>query len=159
MIYVNKLSYFTCYLNENNVRFRCMTTFDITSTGITGHFKSDRIPFVDKSNQNINDIGSWNRARNQQRNWETLTQLISLRTQITDITYPEKDNKLWMFEFTVESPGAYGSLNDPTEILRYDSNGVPMIVDLFGGSITEPLITSGTDQNIWFYPIEKNNEY
>lgn len=140
------------------MRFRCLTTFDITATGITGHFKSSRIPFVDQSNQEIDDLDSWNRARNQQRNWETLTQLISLRTQISDLSYPERDNNLWAFEFTAESPGAYGSLNDPTEILRYDSRGVPMIVDLTGGSITEPLITYGPEQNIWFHPLEENNE-
>jgi hypothetical protein len=141
------------------MRFRCLTTFDITATGITGHFKSNRVPFVDQANQNIDDVDSWNRARNQQRNWETLTQLISLRTQITDIIYPEKNNNMWIFEFTAESSGAYGSLNDPTEILRWDSDGVPMIVELSGGSITEPLITSGTEQNIWFDTMEENDEY
>jgi hypothetical protein len=138
------------------MRFRCLTTFDITATGITGHFKGNRVPFMDRANQEIDDITSWNRARNQQRNWETLTQLISLRTQINDINEPKKSDGFWMFEFTAESPSSYGSENDPTEILRYDSNGVPMIVDLSSGSITEPLITGGPDQNIWFEAIDND---
>jgi hypothetical protein len=111
---------------------------------------------MDRANQEIDDITSWNRARNQQRNWETLTQLISLRTQINDINEPKKSDGFWMFEFTAESPSSYGSENDPTEILRYDSNGVPMIVDLSSGSITEPLITGGPDQNIWFEAIDND---
>lgn len=140
------------------MRFRCLTTFDITTTGITGYFKSSQIPFLDKAKQEVDSMTSWNRARNQQRNWETLTQLVSLRTQITDITDPEKNNGIWVFEFTAESPGAYGSQDDPTEILRHDCNGVPMIVELSSGGITEPLITSGDEQNIWFHALKEDYE-
>jgi hypothetical protein len=37
------------------LRFFCKTLFDITATGVTGHFKSSRIPFRDRSGKNIVD--------------------------------------------------------------------------------------------------------
>ena len=55
-------------------KVECITRFDITNTGVTGHFKSSRVPFEDQSRHKIIDQESWDRARNQQRNWETLTQ-------------------------------------------------------------------------------------
>ena len=116
------------------MRFRCLTTFDITATGITGHFKGSRVPFMDRANQEIDDISSWNRARNQQRNWETINQIISLRTSPVDITAPvtviEDEKKIWEFEFTVEQPTAVQLGNDSLGALYYDCNGVPMLVNL-----------------------------
>jgi hypothetical protein len=141
------------------MKFRCLTTFDITATGVTGHFKTNRIPFEDKNNNEISNIESWNRARNQQRNWETITQIISLRTQITEITEPKESDKMWYFTFTAESPGAYGTAENPTAILFNDCADVPMIVDLASGGITGALITHDEDQNIWFYPLEDTDEY
>ena len=72
------------------MKFICKTFFDITATGVTGHYKSSRVPFNDLSNVTIEDERSWNYARNQQRNWETITQLIGLRTQISQIENPTK---------------------------------------------------------------------
>jgi len=48
------------------MRFICRTLFDITATGVTGHAKSARIPFEDRTGRRITDYVIWNRARNQQ---------------------------------------------------------------------------------------------
>jgi hypothetical protein len=142
------------------MRYACQTLFDITATGITGHYKSTRIPFKDRAGQLITDPDSWNRARNQQRNWETLTQILGLRTQISDITDPMQDSKgtNWLFEFETETPGAFGPDDDPTETLRSDASGVPMLRELNNDPDIEPfLVPSGERQNIWFAPISINS--
>ena len=76
------------------IKIKVRTLFDITATGVTGHFKSSRHDFDSQE--------SWNRARNQQRNWETLVQLLNLRTQIMEITVPVNDKDFWSFEFESE---------------------------------------------------------
>ena len=50
------------------MKYACQTLFDITATGVTGHYKSARIPFLDRAGQTIKNEESWNRSRNQQRN-------------------------------------------------------------------------------------------
>lgn len=134
------------------MKYGCRTFFDITATGVTGHFKSSRVPFTDLSGQEVTDEYSWNYARNQQRNWETITQLISLRAQITKIAIPVKKGGEWSFTFEVETPDAYGQADDPVAILREDSLGVPMLVELDDEANIEPLlVVDGPKQNIWFW--------
>lgn len=135
------------------MKFVCQTLFDVTVTGVTGHFKIVRMPFVDLAGQPISCHDMWNRSRNQQRNWETLTQILSLRTQLFDLTAPIKDSTgtRWMFEFETDRDGAFGSVDDPTEILRSDADGVPMLLDLDNRSDLLPVLrTHGSHQNIWF---------
>jgi len=133
------------------MRFLCKTFFDITATGVTGHYKSSRIPFNDKSGNIILNENMWNHARNQQRNWETITQIISLRTQIFDITFPVNNENLWTFEFEVETPAVFGPPENPTEMLLSDAEAVPMLVGLKNKIELDPIIfTSGDNQNIWF---------
>jgi len=133
------------------LRFLCKTLFDITVTGVTGHVKSSRIPFRDRSGKQVVDEATWNKSRNQQRNWETLTQLLSMRTQIHRIENPEKVKDMWQFEFEVETPGVFGTTENPVEMLLLDADGIPMIVGLDNGRDLEPVIaTSGENQNIWF---------
>ena len=140
------------------MRFICRTLFDITATGVTGHVKSARIPFEDRTGFWITDTVAWNRARNQQRNWETITQILSMRTQLFELTDPVQQNLVWQFEFATESEGMFGDTLDPTQVLRSDSEGVPMIVDLGNReNLASVLITAGTDQNIWFDPMTINN--
>ena len=141
------------------MKFACQTLFDITVTGVTGHCKLTRMPFQDRSGQIIRDAESWNRSRNQQRNWETLTQILSLRTQLFEITdpIPDQTGTRWLFEFETETDGVYGSEEDPTRVLRTDANGVPMLRELNNNPDNESfLITSGPRQNIWFAPISIN---
>jgi hypothetical protein len=142
------------------MKYVCQTLFDITATGVTGHYKSARIPFLDRAGQTIKNEESWNRSRNQQRNWETLTQILSLRTQLFLLTDPVQDltGTRWMFEFETESDGIYGPDSDPVLILRSDANGVPMLRELNNDpDIENILVTEGAQQNIWFAPISINN--
>lgn len=140
------------------MKFVCQTLFDITATGTTGHCKNTRMPFEDHAGQIIRDADSWNRSRNQQRNWETLTQILSLRTQLFELTLPIQDSTgtRWMFEFETEFDGVYGPESDPTQVLRSDAAGVPMLRELNNLPDIEPfLVTEGRGQNIWFAPAYK----
>ena len=142
------------------MKFACQTLFDITATGITGHCKPSQMPFRDRAGQLIHDTPSWNRSRNQQRNWETLTQILGLRTQLFALKAPIQDQTgtRWMFEFETETVGVYGPEDDPTQVLRADADGVPMLRELGNDpDIKSVLITTGPQQNIWFAPISINN--
>lgn len=141
------------------MKYACQTLFDITATGTTGHCKTQRMPFYDRAGQIINNEDSWNRSRNQQRNWETLTQILSLRTQLFYLTDPvqDKTGTRWMFEFETEADGIYGSSDDPVASLRDDAEGVPMLRQLNNQPDIEPfLVTTGARQNIWFVALPIN---
>jgi hypothetical protein len=126
------------------MKIRCTTRFDITATGVTGHCKPSRLPFTDASGQTITSEADWNRARNQQRNLETITQLLSLRTQIDNVTTPVFTDNQWSFEFEVESDTIFAQADDPLGTLKEDCYGVPMLLS------TDAAL--GAD-NIWFEPI------
>jgi hypothetical protein len=131
------------------IKIECRTLFDITATGVTGHYKSSQHKFK--------DITAWNRARNQQRNWETLTQILNLRTQIMSNTEPTYDQNLWVFAFESES-NVWNDGTDPVGVLKADSDGVPMLRELNNDPDIEPvLVTHGARQNIWFDFILINN--
>lgn len=132
------------------IKVKIKTQFDITATGITGHFKSSRVPFTDRAGHDITDLDSWNRARNQQRNWETLTQLIQLRTQTDNLIDPICIDDCWIFEFEIEQD-VFNDGIDPVGVLKADSEGVPMLRELDNDpDIDSVLITQGLRQNIWF---------
>ena len=135
------------------MKYACQTLFDITATGTTGHCKSGHMPFYDRSGRLISDSESWHRSRNQQRNWETLTQILGLRTQLFNLTdpVPDQSGTKWMFEFETETDGVYGPESDPVAVLRSDAAGVPMLGQI-GSSVdtVSVLVTTGTNQNIWF---------
>lgn len=140
------------------MQIRCRTLFDITNTGITGHYKPSQIPFTDRAGKQIVDLNSWNKSRNQQRNWETITQLLQLRTQIFDVTTPVCTNGCWQFEFAVEFEGIYQLDSDTFGILKQDSESVPMLTGLDEEHFLTPtLTTDGSQQNIWFELVLVNN--
>jgi hypothetical protein len=111
---------------------RVTTNFDCTVTGVTGHYKSARIPFLDQSGKTINNVDDWNRARNQQRNWETLMQIVGLYTQPYNLTLPVYDQllKSWSFEFSVEFDGVFDTDGDSLGLLKKSCAGVPMMLGL-----------------------------
>lgn len=117
-----------------NFKVICRTQFDITATGVRSNFNQNRVPFVDDAGQKIQDQSDWHRSRNQQRNWETINQLISLRTLPIHITRPqmfEKSGcKSWQFEFSVENIGQIELEGDALGALKKDCHGVPMILGL-----------------------------
>ena len=135
------------------MKIQCQTLFDITATGTTGHVKHNRMPYVDNAGTKILDIGSWNRSRNQQRNWETVTQLISLRTQVDNLQEPVKTQDRWRFEFEVENENLFTNGADRLAVLKTDCQGVPMLTGLDESNNDTVLVV---DKNIWFTMVPIN---
>ena len=130
----------------------CRTTFDCSYTGVTGHFRSSEIPFTDRAGQLISNQAAWHRARNQQRNWETLMQVIGLKTQPLNVTKPIHKEHAWEFEFVAEATGVFSITDNPDPVagLKQDFDGVPIMVDLNEKSgVVSTVTTTGPDQNIW----------
>jgi len=139
------------------IKIQVRTLFDITATGVTGHFKTSRIPFTDQAGHFIDSAEAWNRARDQQRNWETLTQLIQLRTQVMELLEPWQEEDQWIFEFQIETE-VFNDGADPVGILKKDSADVPMLRELDNcPDIDSVLVISGPRQNIWFSSEPINN--
>lgn len=118
--------------------------FDCTATGILNHAKVAQLPLTDRQGQTIADQSALTKARNQQRNWETLTQLISLRTQVTIYDEPQilqdaslavlglnrKAGRVWTFEFGSEFEHIYDIGGELLAALIQDCDGVPLITGL-----------------------------
>lgn len=111
-------------------RIRVTTRFDCTATGVTGHFRANTLPFQDREGQDIQDQTAWNRSRNQQRNWETILQIIGLYTQAQDISTTEKTDQGWCFEFSTEFDDVFSDRGDTLGLLKSACRGVPMFSDL-----------------------------
>ena len=134
----------------------CRTLFDCTRTGITGHFRLAQTPFVDQAGQTIHTLSDWTHSRNQQRNFETVMQMISLRAQPTVLADPIDQDGTWQFEFSVETAGVYSANGyaDDCSALLQECQGTPMIVGL-GETKTQLtyLNVQEPNQNIWFETI------
>lgn len=131
-------------------RIRCTTHFDITATGTKGNYRVAQLPGRDDTGSEIVDQDSWHRSRNQQRNWETVNQLISLRTLPENIGLPVKDGDVWWFEFDVPSLDAVSD-DTPLGALLADCDGVPMILGLDESQDIDAILTCHGDRaNIWF---------
>jgi hypothetical protein len=134
----------------------CRTLFDCTFTGVTGHLRPQQLPFTTKTGLVISTAEQWNLSRNQQRNWESILQIISLRTQPMNVVAPIKHKDGWHFEFEVEAEGVLSSdfASDDLAGLVADCEGVPMVTDLEEDAvITATLHAQGANQNIWFSAI------
>jgi len=83
------------------MRIKCITTFDITATGVRSNFNANRIPFHDSAGNAITDIEQWTRSR------KSTTQLGNY--QSTDILemlaywhhYPGKKHTRWYTDLAV----------------------------------------------------------
>lgn len=129
---------------------RVRTLFDCSPTGVTGHFQYGKLPFNDRTGTVISNERDWHRSRNQQRNWETIMQIISLRAQPLNITDTVKVDQTWQFEFEVEAQGVYSVNEDVHNIdsLYADCNGVPMMTNLQeAADVGQEL---DPKNNIWF---------
>ena len=143
-------------VNMHTMKVLCRTLFDCTHTGVTGHLRPQQLPFTTKTGLTINTPEQWNLSRNQQRNWESLLQIVSLRTQPMNVVPPTKHTDGWHFAFEVESEGVLGSGHGSDNLagLVGDCEGVPMVTDLQEAEvITATLHAQGTNQNIWFSAI------
>ena len=107
------------------------------------------MPFLDRAGQSVNNDAQWNRSRNQQRNWETFRQIISLRTLPVDIADPvraERDGmSVWCFEFDIEHIETLGL---GFEHLEQDCKSVPMLVNLTESVREFAFLEPGI--NVWF---------
>jgi len=132
--------------------FECSTYFDITATGVRSHYKQSRIPFTDDTGQLIADQGQWHYSRNQQRNWETINQIISLRTLPTNIAFPtcgvDNERKIWVFEFELEFPESVELSQSPVGAFLKDCVDVPMLTGLNETYMSD--IVLKPNENIFF---------
>ena len=113
--------------------------------------------------------------RNQQRNWETVNQILNYRTQILSSIYDgvivddvsnysfgtnySGKHNIWQFEFEVEYDGIFTQQNDRYSTLKYDMSLTPILLGLNETATpTAPLfITSGVDKNIYFIGIKNED--
>ena len=115
--------------------FKLITLVDITPTGVI--------------RSNNNDY-SLQLKRNQQRNFETVLQVLSLRTQPHILKWPcsmhkfsankikqffgetfhDKDHNVWTFYFTADHPDSYNTSAGELEGLKRDFEQVPIITGL-----------------------------
>ena len=65
-----------------------ITHFDCTPTG-TKSYRKLQNGYVDNSGRTISTLDDWNFSRNQQRNWETILQCVSLQTQPMNVSEPQ----------------------------------------------------------------------
>lgn len=131
-------------------RIRCRTLFDITATGVRSHYKESRIPFYDDSGKMITNIEAWHHARNQQRNWETINQILALRTLPQEISVPVVHDKTWTFEFAIDELAAISEGDNFASLLLADCDSVPMIIGLNESASVSPMLQPNV--NIWFEP-------
>ena len=140
-------------------KIECYTLFDITATGINGHVKAAQFPYVSRNGLTMADPASLARARNQQRNFDTLLQLIGLRTQMFNVsdptvqdTGPFGNQRTWHFDFEIEPQAQWLVDGDEFWVLKQDSDSTPMIIDLEETSDLEPrIITLGNSPNTIYH--------
>jgi hypothetical protein len=116
----------------------CYTLFDITQTNVPNRHR----PEVDK------EVDEWRYKRNTQSNFDTIQQVISLRSQPELLRKPKKElirfNEFtefgflfeqqddetypcWSFDFTVQHPSVfYDGVSELGSLYR-DCDGVPVI--------------------------------
>lgn len=131
------------------------TLIDITETGVYRQHSENSL------------------ERNQQRNWETVLQVVSLRTQPVNIisarspqlvsvtahsfgSYYRGSQMCWKFMFQVENPGVLGPPENPVQFLEQDFNDVPVITNLTEtiGLPDKVFYTQGILKNIYFRILE-----
>lgn len=132
------------------MKIQVRTLFDCSHTGVTGYFQYGKLPFRDRSGAVINNEQDWHRARNQQRNWETLLQIISLRAQPINVSDTLRVDDSWQFDFEVEAAGVYSANGDVHNLdsLYTDCAGVPMMTKLDESDSAGQELEPG--KNIWF---------
>lgn len=139
-------------------RIKCYTLFDITQTGV-----------LNRSKPTGDDVESWIKRRNTQCNFDTILQVISLRSQPEVIKIPQgiemteslydlfgflysKENvNCWIFEFEVQHSSVFENGITSLGALYKDCEGVPMIMcDNQHSLCPKFLDTSPELKNIYF---------
>jgi|LakMenEpi03Aug12_release.lakeMendotaPanAssembly.Ray.scaffolds.fasta_scaffold100102_3 hypothetical protein len=129
------------------------TTVDISATGTT-HRRWQDIEYTDHTGQFINSAELWGRSRNQQRNWETVVQVLGLRAQPVNLSLPVKqegDPNLWTTVFEIETPDVFKQGDDSLSLLVQDFESVPVVSGLTENvDVGTEFRTNGINTNVWF---------
>jgi hypothetical protein len=146
------------------MKIRCYTLFDITNTNIS-HRQNHSV---------VTNQAEYVKQRNQQANFETMLQVISMRSQPENITTPKQlsvskkdlrwgdkiqfktdDVIMWSFSFTISHSGVFADENSNLGKLLTDCDGVPMLLNL-DESVTNvsQLNTSSNLKNVEFEIVE-----
>lgn len=139
-------------------RIRCHTLFDITQTGV-----------LNRSKPIEEDMSDWVNRRNTQCNFDTVLQVISLRSQpevvrvpvgmeISDtelelfgFLYSKEKINCWKFDFEIQHPSVFENGITPLGALYKDCEGVPMILcDNQHSMCPKFLVTTPELKNIYF---------
>ena len=150
-------------------KLKCYTLFDITRTG-----NVHRRPPV---NGTPEQTKRWEKTRNTQTNFDTIIQVLSLRSQPENITDPIQeiivfdetvdmfgflyDNEdsiqtMWSFEFTIPHDKVYYDGINELGSLNSDCDGVPMIkVGTEWEKLSNFLDTTPELKNIYFEVIDE----
>jgi len=128
------------------------TDFDITNTGVVRNFKEALLPAT-VNGRIIYTEEEWIRCRRQQTNWETMVQVISLRTQPYNIRTDVTESG-WVLEFDVGFSGLYELDSDKLGLLKEDFNNVPLLVGLTEHTKTDVYEFIAIDENIRFESYE-----
>jgi len=136
------------------IQIECHTRFDITATGVRNHHKIHQSFRRDEQGHAVPDPREWTRARNQQRNWDTVNQIISLRCLPENITLPHRVTDSagthWRFSFDIPDAAAVANAQDPVGLLVSDCRDVPMITGLDEDSGIGTVLDPETGGNISF---------
>ena len=142
--------------------------FDLTKTGVIRGYAPNVLGLTDQAGQLVATEKDWNRSRNQQRNWETIIQLLSLRTQpeirppvkllnqsITQFRFDRGYGSyvsVWEVHFFIEPSEVFKLGNNDVALLEEDFNRIPMISQLTETITIAPayLITDQAARNITF---------
>ncbi len=148
-------------------KISCYTLFDITQTGVINRSK----PGTDE------DMDAWLFKRNTQCNFDTILQVISLRSQPEDISKPkikriafnefqnfgfllENDEQVncWKFNFTIQHPSVFNDGITELGALYSDCDQVPMIkTNTVWDKIPAFLDSSDELRNIYFKVVENDD--
>lgn len=143
-------------------RIRCYTLFDITKTGVLNR----KAP----STYSMDELKVWEHRRNTQANYDTVLQVISLRSQPEEnsstkekvinfkefnnfgfLFDEEEDQKCWYFDFDILHTKVFYDGVDELGALHSDASGVPIIkTDTAWTKLPNFLDTSPELRNIYF---------
>lgn len=131
-------------------------------------FKGYTLIDITKTNVTRNDV-ELQLQRNQQRNWETLIQVLGLRAQTILLREPEcimadasifaeqyhGTQKIWSFSFGVEYDDVFASSSSEFGVLESDFSNVPIITGLTESvTIDIPVFDAINVKNIHFEKIK-----
>ena len=140
------------------MKIEVTTAFDCTPTHVMGNFSKDRLPMATRQGNKVTNQLEWIYARNQQRNWETMLQLMQLRSHIVTYTEPQHhpDTNLWKFVFEIERPEVYDNGTHPLGCLLDDCANVPIVIKLTeSAGCANTIYVTGAEQNVWLRILDK----